>query len=261
MIRDVTAYSSSFSIILSYCRSRGGLFLRGGGIFPFFGRELFHVVVDAVRYALNHSLLHVVVLHAAVFAGIGHVAHLEDRRGDLTPVDAAHGVRLPYVLAVDAGFIYVGIQDVFGKGAGLVVDVPVVGIARGLADGHGACDTGIGGSVGVEPDKHVRIGFIGDLGALGIADVDFVGVTDHDDLVTALQELIPQLEADVEGELILRYAGGCAAGAAADFDLGLGGAWADRLLFCVGILLVARVDDDEAFVVRDLSGGCGCGSG
>ena len=160
-------------------------------------------------------------------------------------------------MAVDAGFIYVGIQYVFGECAGLFVDVAVVGIGRGLADGHGACDTGIGGSVGVEPDKYVRIGFVGDLGALRVADVDFVGVADHDDLVAALQKFIPQLEADVEGELVFRHAGGCTGGAAADLDLGLGSTGADRFLFCVGVLLVARVDDDQAFVLRGSGSGCG----
>ena len=109
----------------------------------------------------------------------------------------------------------------------------------------------------MEPDKYIRIGFVGDLGAHRVADVDFVGVADHDEQVAELQKVIPQLEADVEGELVLWHAGGCAGGAAADLDLGLGSTGADRFLFCVGVLLVARVDDDQTFVLRGDGSGCG----
>ena len=52
------------------------------------------VFVKAVGDAGNDLVLIVVRSHQSVLAGVGHIAHFHDGYGYLTPVDAAHGIRL-----------------------------------------------------------------------------------------------------------------------------------------------------------------------
>ena len=219
-------------------------------IFALLRGVVVHIVIDAVRDALCHQLLHLFILHQEVLLTVGHVAHLDDRHRHPAPVDAAHGIGLPDIHGGNAGLFGIGLQDTVRQGAGFLVQVTVVWISRGLADRHGT-PVAVASSVGMEPDKNIRVGLVGHSRALGIADIDIIGLTDHDDLIAPVLQLIAQEQADVECQLVFRDAGCHTGGTAADLDLGFGGTRPHRLLLRVGVALVARIDHNKAF-------GCFC---
>ena len=129
----------------------------------------------------------------------------------------------------------------------------VISIPRSLTDRHGTASARVPASVCVDAYKGVGVSVIGYICPFRIADINLIGVPAHDDFVVSFLELIPQFQTDFQSQLILRNSRSHPAGPRAHLGFCLRRAGADRLLIRISVLLVSRIDHDQAFIILFLS--------
>ena len=159
---------------------------------------LFHSRLEISVYSVYQSGEHLLLisggLHERILFLVGHVAELYERCGDLAPVVAHHGVGLHDSFVVAAGRLHILGQHDVGELTGLLVCSRSEGIVFRDANGHGAVlGVILGSRVGVDSEEDRRVVLIGDLRAVDAAVGAAVLRADHDDLVAALCEQIPEL--------------------------------------------------------------------
>ena len=147
-------------------------------------------------------------MHFSVFCGVAHISHFNEGGRNLTPVIACHGVCFPDVFPAAACGFYISIQHSRGQRFVLMIHRGYIGISAGSADGHGTVGVRIVDAIGMDTDKSICPGFVGNLGTLAAAEWIFTVGAGHYDLASSFLKQGAKLQADIQSEFVFRNSGG-----------------------------------------------------
>ena len=104
----------------------------------------------------------------------------------------------------------------------------------------------------MDSQKCIRIGIVGDLCSLSIADIHVIGLPDHDHRISSALQFITKLQTDLKIQFILCQSATDTTGSRRNLRLGLRGSRSYGLLLRVGMGLMPRVNHNNLGTIRRL---------
>ena len=165
-------------------------------------------MINTISDSVYHFFLVGVLLHFFIFCGVAHISHFNEGGRSLTPVIAGHGVCLSDVFPAAACGFYISVQHSGGQRLILAIHRGYIGISAGRADGHGTAGIGVVNAIGMDADKSICPGFVGNLSTLDAAEWIFTVGAGHYDLAASFLKQGAKLQADIQSEFVFWNSGG-----------------------------------------------------